>query len=117
MFNSPPRETEWVSWLLFALWSLVIFVTIPLARTLQRFVEQHLGRQTFTYVVIAVVTLAAVAAIIYRIRLSVSHHSYIWLAFISMVFIGYTIRLSAAPEEAVGWRPGVSPGAPLDPHG
>ncbi len=101
MFHSPPKEKEWVSWLLFALWSLVIFVTIPLARTVGEFVEQHLGRQTFTYVVIAVVTLVAVAAIIYRIRLSVSHHSYIWLAFVSMVFIGYTVRLSAAPEEAV----------------
>jgi len=101
MFNSPPRETEWVSWLLFALWSLVIFVTIPIARTLQEFVRQHWGRETFTYVVIAVVVLAAVTAILYRLRLSVSTGGPVWLAFISMIFIGYTIRLSAAPAEAV----------------
>ncbi len=101
MFKSSPRETEWVSWLFFALWSLVIFVTIPIARTLQGFVEQHLGRQTFTYVVIAVVTLVAVGAILYRIRLSVSTGSSVWLAFIALIFIGYTIRLSAAPAEAV----------------
>ncbi len=101
MFKSSPRETEWVSWLFFALWSLVIFVTIPIARTLQGFVEQHLGRQTFTYVVIAVVTLVAVGAILDRLRLSVSTGSSVWLAIIAMIFIGYTIRLSAAPAEAV----------------
>jgi len=101
MFNSLPKEKERVSWLFFALWSLIIFLTIPIARTVQELVRQHWGRATFTYVVIAVVILAAVAAIFYRLRVSVSTGSSVWLAFVSTVFIGYTIRLSAAPEEAV----------------
>ena len=101
MFNHPPREKEWVSWLWVAIGSLVIFLTIPIARTLQEFVREHWGDETFLYGVGAVIILAAVAAILYSVRGLAPTSSFVWLTLISIIFIGYTIKLRAAPSEAL----------------
>jgi len=102
MLNNPPKEKESASWLYVILCSLVIFATIPLARTMQKFVRAHWGKEIFSYIVFAVVILAVIASLIYLRRLRVASRSrYIWLAVISTIFIGYTLRLSRNPEEAL----------------
>ena len=102
MLNNPPKEKESASWLYVILCSLVIFVTIPLARSMQKFVREHWGKEIFSYIVFAVVLLAVVVSLIYLRRLRVASRSrYIWLAVISTIFIGYTVRLSKSPEEAL----------------
>ena len=58
MLNNLPREKESASWLYVILCSLVIFVTIPLARSMQKFVKEDWGKEIFSYVVFAVVILA-----------------------------------------------------------
>ncbi|MEE8055275.1 MAG: VanZ family protein [Gammaproteobacteria bacterium] len=102
MLERPPPEKEWVSWSFVALWSLIIFVTIPLARIIQGFVEEQWGRDTFTYLVIGVTLVAATAAVGYlkHVR-AASPINYIWLFLVSAVFISYTIQLRKAPEEAM----------------
>lgn len=102
-FNGPAREKRWVSWLYVVLWSLIIYATIPFVRPIQKFVAQNLGREMFTYVVLAAIGLAcvAVARHIIRSRLS-SIGGYFWLLAVAAVFLGYTVKLSKHnPEEAV----------------
>ncbi len=102
MLNNPPREKEAVSWLYVSVCSMVIFATIPLARTMQEFVKETWGRETFSYIVIGFVIVAIVAGFNYLRRLKTSSGSrYAWLIVISFLFIGYTIRLSSNPEEAL----------------
>jgi len=101
MLESEPREKEWVSWLYVVIWSLIIFVTIPLARALQKFVYQQWGRETFTYVVIVAIVIALASSAIYlRRRRTVPRASYLWLLAVATIFIGYTIELRKSPEEA-----------------
>ena len=52
------REVKWVSWLIVALWSMVIFVTIPLARAIQRFVQKAWGEEVFLYAVLIAIIAA-----------------------------------------------------------
>jgi len=103
MFESPPREKQWLSWLYVVIWALIIFVTIPLAAAIQEFVYQQWSRDVFTYVVVATTAVAFVAATIYarRFRLA-SRSSYFWLAAVAAIFLGYTIALAKqSPEEAI----------------
>lgn len=65
MIESPPQEKQWLSWVYVVVWTLVIFVTIPLARTIQEFVSQEWNRDLFTYVVLAITALGFVSAAIY----------------------------------------------------
>jgi hypothetical protein len=91
-----------MSWLHVAIWSLVIFATIPVARILQKFVYQRWGRETFTYIVLVGILLALGSSIFYLRRLRVtSRSSYFWLFATAAVFVGYTIHLRESPEEAV----------------
>ena len=103
MLFRPPRENQSVSWLIVAAWTLIIFVTIPLARTIQKHVAQHWGREVFTYAVLVVILMALAASIylVIRHRL-ISRHSFIWQITVAVIFIGYTLKLSQrSPEEAV----------------
>ena len=103
MFEHAPLERPWVSWLYVVLWSLAIFVTIPLARSLQQFVTEAWGRQVFTYAVIVAIVFALGVAIVhlYRKRTPFSW-SYLWLLAVAAVFFCYTIKLGKkSPEEAI----------------
>ena len=102
MLESLPRGKEWMSWLYVAIWSLIIFATIPVGRVLQKFVAQRWGRETFTYVVLVGIVIAFGSSIFYLRRLrAVSRSSYFWLFATAAIFVGYTIYLRNAPEEAV----------------
>ena len=100
MLKNPPREKEWVSWLFVGLWTLIIFLTIPFARAIQKFVYLHWGRETFAYVVIGVVVAACAAGVIYLLRTRMTLRSYVWLLVISAIFVKYTIELTS-PEESL----------------
>jgi len=45
MLNNPLKEKESASWLYMLLGSFVIFVTIPLARSMQKFVKENWGKE------------------------------------------------------------------------
>lgn len=102
MLKSPPKEKEWVSWLAVVLWTLLIFLTIPFARTMRNFVRDIWGMQAFEYLVIFIIVAAAAVAIAYLMRLRVySPGNYLWLFITSCLFVGSTIRLRDNPEEAI----------------
>jgi hypothetical protein len=85
---------EWLSWLWLALWSLVIFATIPLARTLQARVQEHVGREAFLYI-----TLLGIAAAL-AVALRRARHP-VWLGVVAAGYVAYAYALRAAPEEAL----------------
>ena len=103
MYKSPHQRKQWLAWLYMAIWSLIIFVTIPMARAIQKCVTLQWSREAFTYAVCGVIFLAFAAAIFYvHRRRPIARNSYLWLTAIGALFFGYTIEIGKrAPEEAV----------------
>ena len=103
MFERPPREREFLSWAYAALWSGLIFATVPFVRGGSDYVRSRWGGEAFTYGVTAVVILVAgtgVALLLKRRRGSVA--GYAWLLGIAGLVVYLTFGLKAgSPEEAV----------------
>jgi hypothetical protein len=102
MFEKPPQEKPFVSWLYVMIWSLIIFITIPLARDIQKIVAENWGRELFSYVVISSVVVSLITGTFYIIRHRLSSRvGYLWLLAVAAIFIGYTIELGKmSPEES-----------------
>ena len=104
MINSPPQEKQWLSWLYVVVWTLIIYVTIPLARAIQQFVSQEWSRDLFTYVVLAITVCGICGCSDYMSAdiSRLSRSNYFWLIIIAGFFCGYTIKLGQRnPEEAI----------------
>lgn len=103
MFDRPPREPEWLSWLFVVAWSAAIYATIPFTRLLTNYVGDVWGRDAFTYGVIAVIVLAALLALVGLLRRPrTSPGGLLWLLAIAAVMIGLTLWLGGtSPEEAL----------------
>lgn len=101
MLDEPPQEREWSSWLYVALWSLIIFCTVPVARAIQAFVADHLGREAFFYTVAAAIIVAAAAALVSLRRKRLPLGAYVWLFGVATGFIAYAYSLRENPEEAL----------------
>lgn len=98
--KSPKIIHSWL-WVFFC--ALSILFTVPLARKIQDFVTTHVGRSFFGYVVLfaAAVTFLVLAHTLYfRLKIR-SPSNYIWLGFISAIYVYFTIKLWANPEEAI----------------
>lgn len=92
-----------LSWLWVFLCALAIFFTVPLARKIQNFVSALVGRSFFGYLVLfaAAATFLVVGYILY-FRLNIRKlRNYLWLVFISAIYVYFTLKLWANPEEAV----------------
>lgn len=91
------------SWLWVVLCAVTIFSTIPIARSLQKFVYNYLGKEFFTYIVLFVIVCGLVLLLYYFIfRLNINRFSqYVWLISCAAVLIYVTIQLNEHPEEAI----------------
>jgi hypothetical protein len=98
------RKTKvFLSWLYVGLCALSIFLIVPLARTIQKFVSDNWSRSVFGYVVLAAVgtaflTLSAVLSLRLKIR---SPSQYFWLTAVTAAYIYFSLNLWKNPEEAV----------------
>jgi hypothetical protein len=103
MLDSPPGEKQWLSWLYVTIWSLMIYLTIPFARVIQKFVSRQWSSDLFTYGVLSAILLAIVILAVHIIRYRpISRSGYFWISTVGVVFIVYTIKLGEEnPEEAV----------------
>ena len=89
-------------WLATALWSLLVFATIPFARTLQWTVQDRLGRAFFGWIVLALTVAGIVGALAHLLRrgqLNAARLS--WIGGVGAVFVDATLSLREAPEEAL----------------
>jgi VanZ family protein len=103
VFATPPSERSWKSWLYVVIWTVVIFLTIPLARTIQRFVARNWGDEIFIYAVLGVIGAGLVTGLtsVSRGRSLLSRDSF-WLLAVAIIFSGYTLKLGQeSPSEAV----------------
>jgi hypothetical protein len=85
------------------IWTVAIFLTIPLARTIQRFVARNWGNEIFIYAVLGVIGVGLVAGLtsFSRGRSLLSRDSF-WLLSVAIIFSGYTLKLGQEnPSEAV----------------
>ena len=104
MLLTPPKGKTWSAWVAVGLWSLLIFLTIPLARKISELVSAQWGRSLFTYLVLLTIGVALLAVIgqVIRHRLSLSAQRLLWLVLIAGTFTGYTLLLGKrSPEESV----------------
>lgn len=92
-----------LSWLYVGLCALSIFLVVPLARTIQKFVSDNWARSLFGYAVLAAVGAAFLilsAALFLRLKIR-SPSQYLWLAAVTAVYAYFTLKLWKNPEEAV----------------
>jgi hypothetical protein len=102
MFEHPPKEKQWVSWTIFSLWGIIIFVTIPFARSLQRSLTSLLGHQVYTMGVIAWVAAGLVLSVIYFYRKrTASYGNYLWLAGVAGTYVWCILKLNLVPVETI----------------
>lgn len=94
--------TETRSWIAVFLWMAVIFITIPLARSLQSIVRDSFGKASFGYLVIAVLV-AVTIFVIFRLKqvIQLGHSNLWWLVACCAFLVAYTVRLWDNPVEAV----------------
>jgi len=60
------------SWIWVVLCSILIFVTVPVAQTIQKFVSKNLGKSFFIYFVLSVLALAFMSLLYFLISSSTS---------------------------------------------
>ena len=101
MLDAPPKEPEWRSWLYAAVWSCVIFCTIPFALTFGDIIKTHIGRDFFLFATVAVAMAAGILAINNLRRRSPPLSAYAWLLVILTAFIGYAYHLRNIPLEPI----------------
>jgi hypothetical protein len=101
VLDTPPKEPEWRSWLYAAVWSCVIFCTIPYARAFGDFIITHIGHDFILFATVAGAIAAAILAFTNLRRRSIPLSAYGWLAGILSVFIGYAYYLRNIPVEPI----------------
>jgi VanZ family protein len=98
----PPRKALF-AWLWVALCTLSIFLVIPLARSIQKFVSARWGRALFGYGVLAATAVAfciLIFILVFRLKVR-SASNYLWLTAVAALYVHFTLQLWRAPEEAV----------------
>jgi len=94
---------KFFAWLWVALCTFAIFLIVPLARTIQSFVQAHWGRSLFGYTVL-VAAGGTFLVLIYYLYFKLNIRSplnYIWLTIITGLYIYFTIKLWKVPVEAI----------------
>jgi len=97
------KKKKFWAWFWVALCTLAIFLVVPLARTIQRFVSAHWGRSLFGYIVLVAVGIAFIAVIyVIYFRMKVKSPSrLLCLSGVAGLYVFFTLKLWQIPEEAV----------------
>jgi len=96
-------KPKFFAWLWFTLCTLAIFLIVPLARTIQSFVQDRWGRSLFGYTVLVVAGgtfLTLICFLYFRLKIR-SPSNYIWLTIITGIYIYFTLKLWKVPVEAI----------------
>lgn len=101
MLDAPPSEPEWRSWLYVAVWSLVIFFTIPFARAFREAVADRIGLEFFVYATVLIALVGGAVAFANLRKRHLPTSAYVWLFGVTATFITYAYYLRDIPEEAI----------------
>jgi VanZ family protein len=97
------KKGKFLAWLWVALCSLAIFLIVPMARTIQKFVSAHWGRALFGYAVLAatgVAFLSLIYFLVFKLKIR-SPSNYIWLTAVTFLYVYFTLKLWRSPEQAI----------------
>lgn len=99
----PPDETPRTLWLRVLVWTLVVYASIPLARTIQSGVESSLGVVAFTAVTLVAIAVGGTALVRAAWDSAPEHRArrLVALVCIAAFFAFLTLRLRDSPEEAL----------------
>ena len=102
--TTPDRQgtSSW-AWLTAGGWTLLIYLTIPLARPIQEWVQTHGGQQLFLWTTFTAIGLTALgtASAVARRRLTLRPTAATALVAIGLVFVALTWSLRENPEESI----------------
>ena len=104
LFEPPASGSEVRSWGAVAVWTVSIFAAIPLARSMETWVREHLGQAAFGWFVLGVLALATLAtgwAVARTARSRTQGGSLVWLIGVAAAFAASTMSLWSNPEEAM----------------
>ncbi len=96
-------QKRFLAWLWVAFCAAAIFLVVPTARAIQKFVGENWGRAFFGYFVVAVVAaafLGIVYLLLFRLKIR-TVTNYVWLAACAALYLYFTLKLWRNPEEAV----------------
>jgi len=90
------------SWLWVVICTIVIYLTIPVARRIRLYITENFGRKIFLHFVYVTLILVLLYFLYYLIlKLKIKNASnYLWLFLIGGLYIYFTSRLQSNPEEA-----------------
>jgi VanZ family protein len=97
------KRKKLLAWLWVSLCSLAIFLIVPIARTIEKFVSAHWGRSLFGYAVLAAVGVAFLFLLhflVFKLKIR-SPSNYIWLTAVAGLYVYFTLKLWRAPEQAI----------------
>lgn len=97
------KRKKFLAWLWVALCSLAIFLIVPVARTIQKFVSAHWGRSLFGYAVLAatgVAFLSLIYFLVFKLKIR-SPSNYVWLTAVAFLYVYFTLKLWRSPEQAI----------------
>jgi VanZ family protein len=98
-----PTKKVLLSWLGVVLCSITIFLIVPVALTIQKFVAKNFGKNTFIYFVLSIVAfvfLSLLYLLIFNLKVR-SFSNYIWLFILAGLYFYFTLKLVKAPAEAI----------------
>ena len=104
MIKQPPQESSAWSWCFAWGWAIIIWLTVPFARKLEKGVEAFAGNQAFTIIVLFLIGLGALGVLItfWKDRKRFSSANYIWLAAVIFLLAWQTLELRhGSPIEAL----------------
>ncbi len=91
------------SWIWVVFYSIIIFLSVPVALTIQKFVAKNFGKNTFIYFVLSVVGFAFLSLLyllIFKLKVR-SLSNYIWLFILAGLYFYFTLKLVKSPAEAI----------------
>ncbi len=97
-------KKAWPSYTLAILYTLLIFLTIPYVRPIQKYVYSNLGKSAFGYFVLIILGVGFIGTFFYLKHSSgrkISKQNYLWLFLVFSLYGYFTITLWKAPEEAI----------------
>jgi VanZ family protein len=104
MFTTKPIESEKLSWVFVILWILTIYLCIPIARAMQRVVEQGVGREAFIWIVSAYLVLLTLFGFFYVFKFRLQGKSALrlfWLFICAALFAYWAWTLRTNPERTI----------------
>jgi hypothetical protein len=100
MLDARPRESEIRSWLWAGLWTILILVTIPLARAIANHVEDSAGTAVFLWLTAGTIVAALLVALRALARRQLARGAYVWLMVFGGALLGMAWKLRGNPVEA-----------------